>query len=347
MSSSSSKVRLTVSGKVAEIVGKGAPRDLQLAAAQGALPLTPGDLLTALLFLSQSADQEIRRQVLATLRTLPSSIVRTVAADPQAPAQLLHFIAKIRLADEQVMAELVCNPAVADATLVAVARQCSNVVLERLIVNQQRLLECPDIKQAICINSHALPGMLAQLGCGEGAGLDDRDDTLKDSAAASDEAVRQSDEQIDDEASAVAEENLDLSKYQLSLDMPVAEKIKTALTGDKEWRTIFLRDANKLVSGAVLKNPRITEGEVLAVARNRSASDELIRLILLNNEWLKNTEIRKALVVHPRTPLPKALRFMTVYTEKELKQLTKSRNVSQVIVNNARRMLMAKNKKKS
>jgi len=127
--------------------------------------------------------------------------------------------------------------------------------------------------------------------------------------------------------------------------MPVAEKIKMALTGDKEWRTILLRDSNKLVCGAVLKNPRITDGEVLAVARNRSAGDELIRLILLNNEWIKVPEIRKALVVHPRTPLPKALRFLNAFSEKELKQLAKSRNVSQVIANSARRMLMVKEKK--
>jgi hypothetical protein len=119
-----------------------------------------------------------------------------------------------------------------------------------------------------------------------------------------------------------------------------------ALTGDKEWRNIFLKDANKLVSSAVLKNPRITDGEVLAVAKNKSASEELIRLITLNREWVKSYEIKKALILHPRTPLPKALRYMEILTEKDIKSLAKSRGVSQVIVNNARRMLMAKQRKK-
>ncbi len=124
--------------------------------------------------------------------------------------------------------------------------------------------------------------------------------------------------------------------------MPVAEKIKMAQTGDKEWRSLLIREANKMVSSAVLKNPRITEGEVLAVAKNRSASDDLIRIILLNRDWLKNYEMKKALVTHPRTPLQKAMRFMTFLTEKDIKELAKSRNVSQAIVNNARRMLMNK-----
>ena len=45
-----------------------------------------------------------------------------------------------------------------------------------------------------------------------------------------------------------------VSKYQLALEMGVSEKIKMALTGDKEWRNIFLKDPNKLVSSAVMKN---------------------------------------------------------------------------------------------
>jgi hypothetical protein len=142
-----------------------------------------------------------------------------------------------------------------------------------------------------------------------------------------------------------AQDEENLSKYQRLLEMGVAEKIKMALSGDKEWRGLLIKDANKLVCSAVLKNPRITEGEVLTVAKNRSTSEELIRLITLNREWVKNYEIRRALVMHPRTPLPKALRYMNTLGEKDIKFLAKSRNVSQIIVNNARRMLMAKAKK--
>ena len=84
----------------------------------------------------------------------------------------------------------------------------------------------------------------------------------------------------------------------------------------------------------------------------RSANDptkvpeqELIRLITMNNEWLKNYEIKRALVMHNRTPLPKALRFMSILSEKDIKGLAKSRDVSSVLVNNARRILLAKEKK--
>jgi len=71
----------------------------------------------------------------------------------------------------------------------------------------------------------------------------------------------------------------------------------------------------------------------------------LIRLITLNREWMKHYEIKKALDMHPRTPLPKAMRYMTIVSDKDIKSLAKSRGVSQVIVNNARRMVLAKQKK--
>ena len=144
----------------------------------------------------------------------------------------------------------------------------------------------------------------------------------------------------------VEEEDVNASKYQLSLTMGVAERIKMALTGDKEWRTLMIKDANKLVHSAALKNPRITEGEVLLVAKNKSSSDELIRLITANKEWLKSYEIQRALVIHPRTPLPKALRFLGMLGEKDLKKLASSRDVSPILVNTARRLLLAKQKRK-
>jgi hypothetical protein len=96
----------------------------------------------------------------------------------------------------------------------------------------------------------------------------------------------------------------------------------------------------------VLKNPRITEGEVLAVAKNKSTQEELIRIITQNREWMKNYAIKQALVVHPRVPLVQALRYMSVLSERDLKLLAKSRDVSQAIVNNARRMLNARQQRR-
>ncbi len=150
-----------------------------------------------------------------------------------------------------------------------------------------------------------------------------------------------------DETEEVDEESEEFkSKYQLSQQMGVAEKIKVALTGDKEWRTILIKDSNKLVSGAAIKNPRITEAEVLAIAKSAVQNDEVMRVICANKEWIKNYQIRKALVVNTKTPLPFALRQMATLSEKDITGLAKSKNISTVIATQARRILLSKQEKR-
>ena len=132
------------------------------------------------------------------------------------------------------------------------------------------------------------------------------------------------------------------SKFQLCLKMEVSEKIKMALVGDKEWRTLLIRDSNRLVTSAVLKNPRITEGEILAVAQSAVQNDDMMRIICSNKEWLKNYQIRKALVQNCKTPLQTALRILMTLSEKDLALLARNKNIPSVISTQARRQLFNK-----
>jgi hypothetical protein len=127
--------------------------------------------------------------------------------------------------------------------------------------------------------------------------------------------------------------------YAQIATMGIAEKIKLALRGNKDARLILVRDTNKMVRRLVMMNPRVSDGEVIAVARNRSADDELLRMIAAKREWVRNYQIRQALVTNPKTPLPIALRQMTTLSEQDMRQLAKSRNVAQAVAAQARRIL--------
>lgn len=337
MTSTSQKVRLKVSPEVARVVGPDAPRDLKLSAARGALPLHGKDFVTALFFLAHGKDEEIKEQSLNTLREVPASVLRPVALAEDSHPQLLDFIARHRLRELSLMEAVLTHAAIADATLLHVAARATGAVLSLIANNDERLISTPDIIDAIFANPDAEKSVKYRLGWVDPATRPEPVQTA---------SPDNEDDEEDEEFGEIEEDDAHKSKYQLALEFGVSDKIKMALTGDKEWRNLLLKDSNRLVSSAVMKNPRITEGEVLMVAKNKSASDELIRLINLNREWLKSYEIRKALVLHPRTPLPKALRYMTIMTEKDVRDISKSRGVSQVIVNNARRMIMAKEKKK-
>lgn len=170
---------------------------------------------------------------------------------------------------------------------------------------------------------------------------EDEDDLLPDEEA---EDGENEDGENEDESLNVEDEEF-LSKYKLAAIMGIGEKIKMALTGDKEWRSILVKDANKLVSGSVIKNPRITEAEVLALVKSGIQNDEIMRLICANKEWIKNYNIRKALISNSRTPVQNAMRYLDSMGDKDLAAFAKSKNISSVVSTMAKRILL--NKKKS
>jgi hypothetical protein len=135
-----------------------------------------------------------------------------------------------------------------------------------------------------------------------------------------------------------------ISKYKMARIMGVGEKIKMALSGDKEWRAILVKDANRLISGSVIKNPRITEAEILTLIKAGIQNDEIVRLICANKEWIKSYQIRKALVENNRTPIQNAIRYLGTMGEKDLAYFAKSRNIASVISTMAKRLLLNKKK---
>ncbi|TMB45844.1 MAG: hypothetical protein E6J55_03815 [Deltaproteobacteria bacterium] len=131
------------------------------------------------------------------------------------------------------------------------------------------------------------------------------------------------------------------SLYGRILTMSIAEKLKLALRGNKDARAILIRDSSKLIRRFVMQNPRLSDAEVIAIARNRSSDDELLRVIVERREWMRNYQVRLALVTNPKTPLAVALRQLPTLGERDLRMLAKSRNVPQTVVAQARRLVLA------
>jgi len=346
----STAVRLKVSPEIARIVRPGAPRDVQVAAARGALPLAGKDLLTVLFFLCRSSDVEIKKAAVKTVREIPETILTLVLKDNALHPQLLDLLVRARMTDAELMGLIVMHPATTLKTLLFLAGKASSVVLERLAGHQNLLYQYPELVEAIIANPAAEKTLKYKLGWQEPVQMSPADsdqNAAKDGESDADENPKGSKERSQAEIESLMEEaeKSGLSKYQIAMDLTVSEKIKMGLTGDKEWRTIMMKQSNKLIQGAVMKNPRISDGEVLMVAKSKTASDDLIRIILLNKEWLKNYELKKALLVHPKTPPPKALRFVGFMTTKDIKVLAKSKQLTNIVANAIRKELQMRLKK--
>jgi hypothetical protein len=120
--------------------------------------------------------------------------------------------------------------------------------------------------------------------------------------------------------------------------MTVKDRVKLGQKGDREARSILIRDSNKIVATAVINNPRITDHEVENIAAMRTVSDEVLRIIGLNRTWTRSYPIIHNLTRNPRTPLPTAFHLLPHIRTKDLKHLTQNRNVAEGVRRQAYRL---------
>jgi len=135
------------------------------------------------------------------------------------------------------------------------------------------------------------------------------------------------------------------SMYAVILAMAIGEKLKLALKGNRDARMILIRDSNQLIQRFVLLNPRITDDEILMIARNRNVEGEVLRKIGDHKYWPRNYQVKLSLVSNPKTPVSTAIHFVNTLAERDLRFLAKSKNVSAAVTSHAKRLLFYKGKK--
>jgi len=129
------------------------------------------------------------------------------------------------------------------------------------------------------------------------------------------------------------------SLYDAVREMSIPQRIRLALMGNVGARKLLAADSNRLVAGAVMRNPGLTDKEVALMASNKSANDEVIRIICSSRELMKNYRVKLGLVRNPKTPPGVAASLMKHILEKDLKALSKSRDVPSTIARNAKRII--------
>ena len=121
--------------------------------------------------------------------------------------------------------------------------------------------------------------------------------------------------------------------------MGMKDRVKLAMKGDREARNILIRDPNRIVSQAVINNPRITDQEVEKIAAMRSAPEDVLRQISVNRAWARNYTTVHNLARNPRTPIANVIGIINRLQLKDLNALTKNRNVSDAVRRQALRLV--------
>ena len=143
-------------------------------------------------------------------------------------------------------------------------------------------------------------------------------------------------DKIDGESEEGAQHN---SLYNRIQQMSVTEMVQLASMGTKEARNLLIRKPNRSIVQAVLNSPKITDDEITSFAGNKNLSKEVPLIISNKKEYTKNYMVKAALVNNPKTPLPTAIKFLRHLIPKDLRNVSKSKNVPTVLAKTAIKIL--------
>ena len=130
------------------------------------------------------------------------------------------------------------------------------------------------------------------------------------------------------------------AESKLLAGLPIKKKIKLASKGTREQRAQLIRDPNKLVAGAVLSSPKLTDAEVESFAKMANVAEEVLRVIGNNRTWLKNYGVALGLVKNPKTPPAISMQLLQRVNERDMKMLAVDRNVPESLRLAARKYMV-------
>ena len=128
--------------------------------------------------------------------------------------------------------------------------------------------------------------------------------------------------------------------------MTIPEKIKAAMFGNSECRAILISDKNRMIQEYVLQNPKLSIGEIQDFAASPNSSQHVLRGIASNRDWIKEYKTKLALVKNPKTPPDISLKWIRYLHTGDIRNLSKSKNIPQVVAVAAKKKLAEMQKKR-
>ena len=362
---STSPQELTAASVIERIDSGAYPRDVVATIARGFLPLSQEDLIPVLCRIVTLADPELAPLAQTSLKEVPSKNVLHFAANETAPAAHLLLLMQAT-EDPLVLESLIRNRTVPDGAVVELAKHHVNAAVQEVIViNQARILRAPEILDALLGNQNLSADARRRA-------LETREEffekkarqiqeELSEEAVAEDLPTFKIEDLLEQAAADEAEgkpaappvdltelEKQDPDKmnvFQRVLTMTVAEKVQMAFKGGKTWRTLLVRERNKLVCSAVMRNPRINDNEVEQIAGMRNVDDEVLRLITMRRDWMSKYNIVMTLARNPKAPIGVVLPLINRLTLRDLKNLKDDKGVSEAARAHARKLFQQRSQK--
>ncbi len=337
-----------------------APLPLRNMAARGVLPgAKPSDIVTVVALLAASEDSTLAGTAQATLGKLPAPILNGALAGELA-GSVLDRLARHHAGDPEFLSALLRQPRLSGDTLEYLADSADEQRGEVIATNEELMLKNPRAIEKLYMNKRVRMSTADRLiDLAVRNGLELSIPAFKEAAAAiQNELIPEPTEEpsFDDvlfkETSEIAEQLVTsdiedthevdeegeeqvrdkfLPLHAKIAQMTVSQKIRCATLGSAAERLMLVRDANRLVAAAAAKSPMMRDNEAVQISAARSVSEEVLRIIAMNREFVRHYQVKLNLVQNPRTPFTFAVRLVPHLRESDLRAIGRSKNVTGAI----------------
>jgi len=348
-----------------------APEPARAASARGALPVPREILHAVLVHLTTDPVPTIATTALETLQSFKNEELTQLLGEPTIQPFVLRYYAQLSELATEPLAALVANPELTDDILIRLAHSRTPAAIDALLLNQQRLGACPDAVDALTSNPslntdqrRRFLDFVEHLQAPAAAEPEESEALLDPDlmGPVSEAELRQLlgemadlpfiDLEVGEFLSATsvingAEEFQEMgenfeSVFKQILRMNPAQKLRAAFRVGREGRQILIRDTNRMVSSAVLRNPRLTEEEVVNFSAQKGLSEDILRQIGSSRAWMGSYSVVHNVVRNPKTPIAIAMNNLGRLVTRDLTMILRDKNIQEVVRRNAKKHIEAR-----
>src|SRR3972149_225778 len=116
--------------------------------------------------------------------------------------------------------------------------------------------------------------------------LEDFNESFLDGIDFSNDLTEETGEEIDE-----AVERRRESLFHKIKQMNIPQRIKLALLGNRAARAILIRDSNRMVAVSAIRNPGVTDMEIILIVQSKTANEEVLNQIASTRRWTRNYQV--------------------------------------------------------
>lgn len=329
------------------------PQHLRMLIARGLAPIPTVEMLDLLIYLLKDGDPEIALQASQTLESWEKEDILAQLKNRDCSPAILEYFSQSQYPLSMHQA-IIANPSSPGNIIASLALTVPVPLLEAIMDNLTRIISSPEILHNIRRNPSATPSihrMLQEIefefmGSKRAEYTIETEDESNAVPSPSPEAFQnfelESEIPLEDLTLEGLPQDADQRETAIThriTSMSVPEKIRYALFGSREIRTVLIRDSNKEVARTVLRSPKLRENEVESIASMRNIAEDILREIGNSREWTKSYSVVQNLVKNPKTPPMISQRLMFRLRAQDLMLMRGDRSIPDSVRHNAMRLL--------